>query len=294
MSILQEILDWSQGLPDWQSDAIRRLFDKGELSTDDMDDLFALLKAEHGIPDPDDRKANRLARDQVPVPAESGNYIKLVALKNFRHVNKIVENQRLPFSPDGLSPIFGENGSGKSGYTRVLKRACRAREQSEPILPNAFQPHDPSVRAEATLEFELNGRHEEANWIDGQPAPEILSTLAVFDSRCARSYLDDEGDFAYVPYGLDILEGLADACKRLKVMIERELKQTVVDRTVFAELAGDTQVGKLIDGLSDKTKREDVIDLATLTPEEQGWSPFIGQVGSGFKVDLAGVHYAAF
>lgn len=46
MTILQEILNWSKELPAWQSDAIARLFANGTLSNDDLDDLFALLKAE--------------------------------------------------------------------------------------------------------------------------------------------------------------------------------------------------------------------------------------------------------
>lgn len=52
MSILQEILAWTQGLPAWQSDAVARLLAKRTLTAQDQDDLFALLKLAHGIPDP--------------------------------------------------------------------------------------------------------------------------------------------------------------------------------------------------------------------------------------------------
>ena len=53
MTVLQEILTWSKDLPGWQSNALARLFARNVLSSDDLDDLFALLKAEHGIPDPE-------------------------------------------------------------------------------------------------------------------------------------------------------------------------------------------------------------------------------------------------
>lgn len=268
MSILQEILNWSEGLPAWQSDAIARLFEKEELSYDDMEDLFALLKSEHGIPDPLDRKARRLSADQIPEATPASVHVRLKAMKNLRHVNRIAENQQLTFHPSGLTVIYGDNGSGKSGYSRVLKRACRARDQSEPIHPDAFLPAAPTDRAEAFFEVEVNDAPDELGWIDGQPAPAVLSSLAVFDSRCARSYLDDEGDFAYVPYGLDILEGLAGACKKLKTMIETERTQSLPDKTVFADLAGDTAVGRLLSGLSHKTRSDQVESLATLTPAE--------------------------
>ncbi|MGA9992293.1 MAG: ATP-binding protein [Thiobacillaceae bacterium] len=134
MSILKEILKWSAGLPAWQSDAIARLFAKEALFDDDLDDLFALLKAEHGIPDPQGRTAHKLSAEQIPAPAAPNTHFRLLALKNLRHVNRIAENQRLAFSPIGLTVIYGDNGSGKSGHSRVLKRACRVRDQRGSLL----------------------------------------------------------------------------------------------------------------------------------------------------------------
>lgn len=268
MSILQEILKWSQTLPNWQSDAIARLFAKESLSDADLDDLFALLKLAHGIPDPQGRTAKKLSAEQIPAPAALNSHIKLRALKNFRHVNRIAENQRLAFGLAGLTVVYGDNGSGKSGYSRVLKRACRARDQSEPIHPDAFLPPAKAGNAEATFEIEVDGVAEEVGWTNGKAAPATLSALAVFDSRCARSYLDDEGDFAYVPYGLDILEGLAGVCRKLKGMVDAENVQSAPDKSSFGDLAGATSVGKLIAGLSHKTKPEQVETLAALSADE--------------------------
>lgn len=268
MSILQEILNWSQTLSAWQSDAIARLFAKEALSEADLDDLFALMKAEHGIPDPQCRTANKLSAEQIPAPAAPNTHIRLIALKNLRHVNRIADNQRLAFNPNGVTVIYGDNGSGKSGYSRVLKRACRARDQNEPIHSNAFLPPAQAGNAEATFEIEVNGVPEEVGWANGKVAPAILSSPAVFDTRCARSYLDDEGDFAYVPYGLDILEGLAGASKKLKTMVETESAQSAPDRSAFVDLIGETVVGKLIASLSYRTKLEQIEKLATLTAEE--------------------------
>ena len=140
MSILQEILGWTQGLSPWQSDAVARLLAKPTLTTEDLDDLYALLKVAHGITDPKDRKPKPLTADQIPAPVKVTTHVELRAMKNLRHVNAIADNQHLPFSAAGMTVIYGDNGSGKSGYSRVLKRACRTRDQMEAIHPNAHLP----------------------------------------------------------------------------------------------------------------------------------------------------------
>lgn len=268
MSIIHEILSWSRGRPLWQQDAIRRLFERGALSEGDLQDLYALLATELGIADPQGRKAVPLTVHEAPPPEHTDERFTLVAMKNLLRVNALAPNTRLEFGKTGLTVIYGDNGSGKSGYTRALKRACRARDQSEPILPNAASPEGQTGTAEATFEVEVDGAAREYKWTDGGDTPPPFSALAVFDARCARAYLDQEGDFAYIPYGLDILEGLAEACNALKGMLEKERAQSEPDRSAFTALVGDTEVGKLIATLSGATRAADVEALACLTEDE--------------------------
>ena len=266
--LLQEILDWSKSLPAWQSDAVARLLATQTLTAEDQDDLFALLKAENGIPDPKDRKPKPLTADQIPAPVKATTHVELRAMKNMRHVNAIAQNQHLPFSAAGMTVIYGDNGSGKSGYSRVLKRACRARDQMEAIHPNANLPAGEAGVPEAAFEIAVDGVAKDAHWTQGKAAPPELSSFAIFDTRCARAYLDNEDDFSYVPYGLDVFEGLAKVCKQLKTSIDTEHGQTAADLTAFVPLQGDTLVGKLIASLSAKTTNVQIDALATLTPEE--------------------------
>jgi energy-coupling factor transporter ATP-binding protein EcfA2 len=268
MSILYEILIWCESLPDWQNDAIVRLFNKHTLDSDDLDDLFALLKAEHGIPDPEGRIAVKLTADHISVPVSPEMHIELLGIKNLVHVNALASSQKLAFAQKGLTVIYGDNASGKSGYSRVLKKACRARDQIEPILPNAKIPcTDPRI-AEATFEIAINGNTQEVKWIDNRISPDPLSTISIFDKRCARAYLDDEDDFSYIPYGLDIFEGLANVCRQLKVKIEQERDQNLPDITPFEDLRGPTIVGILIENLSEKTDPDKIEIIATIKPGE--------------------------
>jgi hypothetical protein len=268
MAILQEILNWSQGLQEWQSDAVSRLLTKQALSPEDYDDLYALLKLAHGIPDPKNRQPKPLTADQIPVRIEANTHIQLQAIKNLLNVNAIAENQQLAVSTAGMTVIYGDNGSGKSGYSRVLKRACRARDQSEPIYPNANLPKVQTGNAQASFDIVVDGNVKEVTWYQGKEAPAELSSFAIFDTRCARAYLESEDDFSYIPYGLEVFEALAKVFQQLKTTIETEQKQSAVDLTAFSHLHGETVVGKLIASLSAKTSRAQIEALAIINQGE--------------------------
>jgi hypothetical protein len=269
LTIIQEIHKWSQTLPAWQQDAIRRLYLDRALSSDDLDDLHAMAKAVHGIEDPDKRAPAKLAAAEVAAPPVANRLVQIVAIKNLVNVNALAENQSLPISSTGLTVIYGENGAGKSGYSRVLKKACRARDKAEAILPDARKPLGKHEPPRANFDAVVNGAPKPLTWVGGQDSPEELSEIAIFDSHCARAYVDNEGDFAYAPYGLDILEGLVKACTAVKAMGSKELAANRPNLEPFATLARTpTKVGRLLFGLSASTKAENIEELATLTGEE--------------------------
>jgi hypothetical protein len=151
--ILQEIQKWSLEQEPWMQDAIARLYSKTRLDDGDYADVYAILKAQMGIPDPQERQPAKFDAGQIAAPQVAERLVQLAAIRNLRNVNALAEGQSLPIAPTGLTVIYGENGAGKSGYSRVLKKACRARDQREPILGNAN--HAPKKGAIAQASFDL-------------------------------------------------------------------------------------------------------------------------------------------
>ena len=268
MSVLQSIQQWGLTLPVWQQHAISRLFAAGVLDAQDEEDIYALLKNEHGIPDAKKRIAEKLDAN-IATAVESKKLVQIVSIKNLRHVNALAENQNLPIGAQGVTVIYGDNGSGKSGYSRVLKKACRARDQKEVILPNANTVSKPNQKSQASFSLLIDGIATEVNWVNGETPPDPLTAISVFDTRCARAYLDEQNDYSYVPYGMDILEGLAVLCKKMRLRIEQEAAQAAPNLAQFTKLSQtQTAVGKLVSTLSSKTKIEAIEKLATLSQQE--------------------------
>jgi hypothetical protein len=270
MSLLQNIYDWSTSLEPWQSDAVRRLVHKQTLDTQDYEDLYALLKSSRGLPDPQKRRPQPLSAADLPAAASQGVPITLIAMKDLENVNRIVGNQVLKFAPNGVTVVYGDNGSGKSGYSRVLKRACRARDQDENVLPNQFLPTNQQGTPEAAFEVEVSGTRKTLKWANSQAAPDDLAAISVFDSRCARAYLDAEQDVAHMPYGLDVVETLGNTVlPKLSERLNQELVACTVDRAAFQDLAGPTAVGEVIAALSATTDPTLVESLAAVSDTDQ-------------------------
>jgi len=271
MNLLSKILKWTQTLPAWQRDASRRLLQSEEgLSEDDYSELYALLKAGHGLPNPDNLTPDPLTATHLPAAIQPGQSVILKEIGKLNHVNRIASDQRLGFSEVGMSVIYGGNGTGKSGYVRVMKQACRCRDQSERVYPNANDLVSVQKKPTAKFKIENNGNTHKIDWEQDCAPDELLSSISVFDSRCARSYLTAEQDVAYLPYGLDIVENMArDVIPELESRLSAEISAIDTNIYVFNHLSGETKVGALTSKLSASTNPKTVEALATLSSEEE-------------------------
>jgi ABC-type cobalamin/Fe3+-siderophores transport system ATPase subunit len=63
----------------------------------------------------------------------AGASVSLSAIKDVRAVNNLAPEQTLSFAPNGVTIVYGDNGAGKSGYARILKRAPCPSFGSDPL-----------------------------------------------------------------------------------------------------------------------------------------------------------------
>lgn len=266
VDVLGELLGWSTSLPDWQRDALRRLVAQGELTQDDLEELVTLCKAGHGLADIDRVSARPLEKKHLPQRIPGSAPTNLSSLTHLAGVNALVAGQQVKFGP-GLTIVFGSNAAGKSGYTRILKRACRARG-AESILGNVFQSRAPA-RPSATISFSSGDEKHEFSWTDeDEPHPE-LGRVSVFDTHCASVYLKEKTDVAFRPFGLDLFDQLSRACEDVKRILEREQRILEAQRNALPEVPEGTEVAKLLSSLTSLTKLERVTTLGTLTKDER-------------------------
>lgn len=269
-SILETILDWSVDRPLWQRDALRRIVASGSLDEANIKELVALCKAEKSgakvEPAPLPLDASHL-----PAAPGQGEAVSLVSISEVVGVNNLAAAQVLEFEPDGVTIIYGDNGAGKSGYGRILKRACRARHAGK-IEANVYAATRTSNTATATFNYRVGDKEQPPEvWTDGTVPHRILSAVSVFDRDCSAVHLKGKNEVAFRPFGLDIPDDLADACQRVKEVLTAEQKRAESERNpVFSNPTwkSHTAVGKALTSLSHTSKIEDLSVLGTLNAEE--------------------------
>lgn len=268
-TVLEAILDWSADRPAWQRDALRRIIAKGRLEGDDFKELVELCKVGRGA-EPGVLKPVPLEKAHLPANPGQGAAVTLLSVADVSGANNLAPGQALNFEPKGLTVIYGDNGAGKSGYARILKRACRARHAGK-IEANVYDDQAPKL-ASASITFGIGGATQPVERWQDSPQPHAkLSAISVFDSDCASVHLKEKNEVAFRPFGLDVPDELANACQIVKDALAAEQKQLEKARNpIFATppWKATTAVGKALAGLTADTDVKKVQATATLTPDE--------------------------
>jgi energy-coupling factor transporter ATP-binding protein EcfA2 len=257
VTVLDKVLDWSVGLHEmWMRDALRRLVVQQSLAPSDLDEVFELFEYECGLRD------GTPVLTSVPLEARhlpnrtSAGPVSLAKIGPVSGVNAIVEDGTIELDPSGMNVIYGRNASGKSGYSRVLKKACRARDQKEEVLGNVFVG-DSETQQRAQFSLLVGDQPHTVVWTP-EDSPEETASIAVFDARCARVYLGKAGEVACRPYGFDVFKGLCEAMDGFTARLNDEKKRisaALVDLPVVAE---GTSARACLDALSAKTTDDQI------------------------------------
>lgn len=261
---LAEIVAWSRNRPKWQRDALRRLYENGTLGDADFDELaeMCICEGEGAIP---------LGAEHVPNASTANATVNLGAIRRTKNVNALKPGERLTFANAGLTVVYGDNGSGKSGYARILKKMCRARiaRKDDRILPNIYAETDEPQVAE--VEFSADGEKSTAKWLPDGPGDRNLSSVGVFDCRTANVHVDEKNDVAYKPFPMLVLEQLAAACQEVRKRIEQRIEQYrhQSEEVAVQRFHDGTEVWKLVSSLSGATSIEQVRNLAELGDQDR-------------------------
>ncbi len=259
---------WVQSLPPWQSDLLRRLTTLEDATASAIDDAHNMVLTAFGVP-------VRSPVAPVPLPALVGTSARrasqILAMSDFVAVGAVESGQRLDFGSDGLSIVFGETGSGKSSYARVLRRACRSSAKPIEILPNVLKSgasattHAGTAKIELAIDGVVSVVERDVN---APPAVE-LGEVSVFDADCADVYADGESEITYTPSSLRLFERLVTFQVQLKKRVEEEIATLDALRVPVTGFDPNTRAGALVNALTENVSTATVDTLTTMGEAER-------------------------
>ncbi len=249
----EEIEDWFRERDEWLQDAARRLVQYGEVTDADINELVMLCKAEAGLIDID-IKPKGIPLGSLNVRQDE-TYLRLNSISNIKGINALAPRKPLEFGSKPLTIIYGGNGSGKSGYVRLLKNACGGKKAGK-LLPNVFD----STGSEQSCIFRITDSNgsKEINWNADTGVHDELKPVKIYDLDCANVYVNDENEVTYEPQLLLLFTQLVNVCDRVRQVLRDEVNQQPSRKPTLPDAYSSTTSGAWYTKLSHTTTHKDI------------------------------------
>lgn len=185
----------------------------------------------------------------------SMNSFILKSLTNENGINALVQGATISFHPK-LTVIYGKNGSGKSGFVRIIKKISGSRTQ-EDIWQNIHKSKTKN-QCKAKIIYENNCVDFSVDW-NGEGKILPFDQLNVFDGKCIPIYLTKSLNFSYQPYGFELFQIMSNSLREIHNRISADITKKESEKPLLENLFDDeTTAGKFITVLTANTKPEEL------------------------------------
>jgi energy-coupling factor transporter ATP-binding protein EcfA2 len=212
-----DLSKWFSDRPQWLQIAATQLVQKPELTEKNISELATLCQQEAD---------GKLPKTICSFPAtafsqDAAGTLRLCSISDVLGVNALAPKKPLKFGKSNITIVYGNNGSGKSGYVRLLKHICGARETGT-LHRNVYKPG--SAVQKACISFEQDGVPKTHTW-SGQGACNDLNSVDIFDTTFGKVFVSSEDKVSYEPPVLSFFSSLILACEKVASALDAEAKQ---------------------------------------------------------------------
>lgn len=183
----KQIIDWLKSLKGWQTELAYRLLTKSQMEDSDVNDIISMLK-------------QNAAYDGKDFPnigiSVTGSSIILSSIDSVENIEQLSPRNPLKFAENGITVIYGSNGTGKSGYTRILKKIC-GKPHSRNLIGNIYESIGNTGKC--CISYKCNGEERECEWEMNASAIDDLRAVDIFDTETGWSYLNEANTVSYIP-----------------------------------------------------------------------------------------------
>lgn len=184
---------------------------------------------------------------------QSSQKLLFESLTHISGVNALCENQTIKFSPD-VTVLYGLNGSGKSGYFRILNNISGGIHKE--IKPNIYTSDGLKKDINVSIKYELGNSHKQYSLADSHATHSDFYGVKVFDSSYLNGLLQTKNpdETIIFPLGLHLFGCIAKILDTYTAKINEQIELTKASLPVI-------QTEELSDSVRNKfVNREDFSD----------------------------------
>lgn len=147
---------------------------------------------------------------------ESAPPLSITRLSDVRGVNALTAGGEIEPRREGLTILYGENGTGKTGYSRIFKALANSRT-ADVILSNVdVNVEEPQS---ATVDFVVGDEERTLQW-KGERGVSPFTRMSIFDSPAVRTHVDDALEYVYTPASLALFNDVVTAIQGVASLID--------------------------------------------------------------------------
>lgn len=239
---------WANQSDEWVRHLVSEVLSTNRAATtDDLEYAYELFRQEKALDERVLPAEPELQIDGTQDDAEEP--LVITKLSEVAGVNALVAGAVIePHA--GLTILFGENGTGKTGYARVFKALAGSRT-ADVILGDIAAVTE--VPQSAKIEYTLGDQPEVFDW-DGKQGQVPFTRISIFDSPSVNFHVDDELEYVYVPTVLALFNHVVAAIKAVQAKIDSTMAELAAgSTTLLSRFPKDSDVYPLIETLGAST-----------------------------------------
>lgn len=242
------------------------ILSRQEVSNDNLTTIYQQFLAEKALVAIAATDIPQIELDTSEAAAEES--LELTSIDSVVGVNALAPDQTLTFDPS-LTILFGQNGSGKTGYARILKRISAVRTP-EDILPNAHAtPGLVQPTPSAHLAFELAGDKQELDW-NNEAGLSPFTRISVFDASAVSLHVDSDLGYVYTPAELALFSHVSAGVGRLQQRIAADVSELRPgSNPLLSSFTKGTKIYPVIESLGPTTELAELTELATVDADAE-------------------------
>jgi energy-coupling factor transporter ATP-binding protein EcfA2 len=249
MDIQENIVTWLKTLKGWQTELAYRILQK-QIESSDIVDIISMIQSN-----------TPFVEKTFPNFATSigERQLRLTSIEAIQNIESLAPRNSLIFeNTKNLIVIYGSNGSGKSGYTKLLKKAA-GKQRAINLKTNVYNSE--SKESKCTIKYSIDSVEKSENWIMNSNTISDLSLIDLFDTNTGDGYLKEANTVTYTPNCLLLFERIVYLYSEISNKLTEEKSRLLKNLPTLLTEYQNTDSGRLYKNLN---KNHTETSLATI------------------------------